>query len=62
MFVIRDKTMKAINGRFQYIGEEINSNWVKLTDKEHARIFETEEEAKNYMKQNKIKGGELELL
>lgn len=62
MFVIRNKTMKLINGKFQYIGEEINSNFVQLTNKENARRFETEEEAKSYMKQNKIKDGELELL
>ena len=62
MFVIRNKTMKMINSKFQYIGEEINSNFVKLTDKENAKRFETEEEAKSYMKQNKIKDCELELL
>ena len=62
MFVIRNKTMKMINSKFQYIGEEINSNFVQLTNKENARRFETEEEAKSYMKQNKIKDGELELL
>ena len=61
MFIIVDKKLKNMNVQFKYFGEIENQNWIKLTDKEHAKRFETEQEAKAFMKANKVKG-ELELL
>lgn len=50
MFIIYEKTFKKLSYGKCYIAEDLNENWIKLNDKEHARRFQSEEEARKFIK------------
>ena len=55
MFIIYAKTLKKLSYDKCYIAEDINENWTKLDDKERARRFRSEEEARKFIKANRWK-------